>query len=295
MGIARGAARLILASTPAGGWKGSLLQLGRQDVHFTFEDLAKWATLHDFPIVRPDTVNLSQKKVFRDQQFIDDNTFFRSLGFDQVESCDYSDYEQPTHVVDLNRPVDQSLHGKYDVIFNGGTMEHVFHLPQVLSNIFAMLKPGGRVIHFAPSSNHVEHGFYMFSPTFFHDYYTANLWAISSFKFFEYTRSHEVLPWRIYDYTPGCLDHCSMGGFDRGYLLGIFFVAEKTDKSVCDVIPQQGLYQRTWPSAGTGSRPEWLCRFIAALKKCPHAYHAIQTLYWVWRDRKSRPRIAARY
>src|SRR5437763_3852117 len=61
---------------------------------------------------------------------IDDIALFRALGFTSVESLDASDYEGADIVWDLNKAVPDSLKAKYDVVFDGGTSEHVFNFPQ---------------------------------------------------------------------------------------------------------------------------------------------------------------------
>ncbi len=76
-------------------------------------------------------------------------------------------------VVDLNEPIEQVLVSQYDIVLDGGTMEHCFNVPQVLKNILAMTKPGGYIIHVNPL-NMFNHGFYSFSPTFYHDFYTQS-------------------------------------------------------------------------------------------------------------------------
>ena len=245
MGIARGAARLLLNECQQRPFSGSVLQLGRQSFFFEIEELQKWASWHD--------VKLAKVSIARSHKIIDDITFFSALGFESVESLDISDYEGATHILDLNCPIPKHLYNRYDVIVDGGTIEHIFHFPQVLSNIYDMLKVGGRVIHLAPSSNHVDHGFYMFSPTLFYDYYTCNQWIIDDFKIFEYTMRHDVDAWRIYNYNPGCLSRVSFGGFDRGYLLGIYCVALKTKDSTKKNIPQQGYYKQLWSNTETDS------------------------------------------
>ena len=113
--------------------------------------------------------------------------------------------------------------GKYDVIFDGGTAEHIFNFPQVLKNIHDLLKLGGIIIHASPSHNHVDHGFYMFSPTVFYDFYSVNKFDILKSYIFEY-KSDPIFDWLIYDYKPGAIDHLSFGGWGRDSL-GIFFVA----------------------------------------------------------------------
>lgn len=96
-------------------------------------------------------------------------------GFDTVESLDISDFEGCTHILDLNAsPTPPHLIGRYDLVFDGGTLEHIFDTRAALRNIFHLLSPGGVVFHASPTNGWVDHGFYQFSPTFFLDYYLAN-------------------------------------------------------------------------------------------------------------------------
>src|SRR5690606_17887488 len=101
--------------------------------------------------------------------------FFERLGFDLVDSLDVSDFEGCTHLLDLNEPgVPQRLRGRYDALYNGGTLEHVFDVRNALRNIHDLLRPGGMVIHIVPACGWVDHGFYQISPTLLTDYYAAN-------------------------------------------------------------------------------------------------------------------------
>ena len=61
---------------------------------------------------------------------------FEALGFDTVHSFDYSDYEGATSLLDLNSGVvPDSAVGQYDVVFDSGTIEHVFYVPNSLKAI----------------------------------------------------------------------------------------------------------------------------------------------------------------
>ncbi|MBK1636331.1 class I SAM-dependent methyltransferase [Rhodovulum adriaticum] len=90
--------------------------------------------------------------------------FFQRLGFDQVDSLDYSDFEGATLVHDLNTPLPKKLHRKYDLVFDGGTLEHVFDVKTALTNAYDLLAPGGSFIGISPGNNFFAHGFYQFSP-----------------------------------------------------------------------------------------------------------------------------------
>lgn len=91
-------------------------------------------------------------------------TFFSKLGFDSVDSLDFSDFENASIIHDLTQPVGENLAARFDVIFDGGTCEHVFDLPTAFRNIDRMLKPGGVLIGHSPCNNWINHGFYQFTP-----------------------------------------------------------------------------------------------------------------------------------
>ena len=101
-------------------------------------------------------------------------TIFKLLGASKVSVCDASDYESPDFQLDLNYPVAEQYKNKFDVIFDVGTLEHVFDTPTALWNFISMLKVNGVLYIGVPSSNAIDHGFYSFSPGLFYDYFNAN-------------------------------------------------------------------------------------------------------------------------
>lgn len=90
--------------------------------------------------------------------------FFTTIGFERVDSMDYSDFEGASIVHDLTQPVSDTLSERFDVIYDGGTCEHIFDLPTAYRNIDRMLKPGGVLIGHSPCNNWINHGFYQISP-----------------------------------------------------------------------------------------------------------------------------------
>jgi hypothetical protein len=76
-------------------------------------------------------------------------------------------------VADLNQPLAPELRGQYDLIYDGGTMEHCFNVGQVIRNIFSLAKVGGHIVHINPL-NYYNHGFFAFNPTFYHDFYVQS-------------------------------------------------------------------------------------------------------------------------
>ncbi len=90
--------------------------------------------------------------------------FFRMLGFDNVDSMDMSSFEGASIVQDLSGKLDKKLKHRFDVIYDGGTCEHIFELPKAYRNIHRMLKPGGTLIGHSPCNNWINHSFYQISP-----------------------------------------------------------------------------------------------------------------------------------
>ena len=90
--------------------------------------------------------------------------FFQMLGSTAVHSIDFSDFEQATHIHDMNVPIPLDLEGKYSLVFDGGTLEHVFHAPQALLNCMKLLKVGGYFVQVTNGNNFMGHGFWQFSP-----------------------------------------------------------------------------------------------------------------------------------
>lgn len=91
-------------------------------------------------------------------------TLMEKLGFGAIETMDFSDYEGASLLHDLNKRPKKSLENKFDLIFDGGTVEHVFNVPMALEGLFRMLKPGGRLISANGLNGWYGHGMYQFNP-----------------------------------------------------------------------------------------------------------------------------------
>jgi SAM-dependent methyltransferase len=95
---------------------------------------------------------------------------------DDVDAID-GDPNAPNALrLDLNQPV--KLKGEYDTTINHGTAEHIFDIAQVFATIHQFTKPGGLMIHEAPFTGWVDHGFYCLQPTLFWDVAAANGYEI---------------------------------------------------------------------------------------------------------------------
>jgi len=300
MAIDRGTARLLLEEHRQRPFDGSVLQLGRQTVLFSERQLRAWAevtpvVLHCIPRERLGGMRDGNGATGRR---LDDEVFFKLLGFGEVQSCDVSPYEGATLLADLNQPVTPAMQGRFDMIFNGGTLEHIFDMRAALANVHKMLRVGGRAIHIAPSSNTIDHGFYSISPTLFDDYYSANHYSILTLYLFEcHSWTGE---WAIYDYGRGRMDS-RLGRTCSAKMAGVYCVVQKTAGSTADAVPAQTDFARLWQSGREDGGSARMTPLKEAVKE--HFPDAAEMVFWtrglVWRQpsvrRRSMPPLVHRY
>lgn len=236
MGISRGAIRLLGMQFDGRRAAGNAVTYGVQQVDATSMEAAALLRVQGKPSAQAGGGPISQEALFR------------LLGFASVESIDLYDAESPTHVMDLNRPVPAALHGRYDLVYDGGTLEHCFSTATVLCNTLRLVKRGGRVIHHVPLNNWIDHGFYQFSPTLFFDFYRANGFDDLSMVFHFIGRKRES----YVPYDPQ--DHGRLPfGFGGATKAMIFFGARKAAELDEPVFPVQGRYRRAF--GGEAARP----------------------------------------
>jgi hypothetical protein len=115
--------------------------------------------------------------------------FFSMLGARQVESLDVSTYEKATILHDMNLTVPCELRERFTVVHDGGTIEHVFNIPEAIKNCMEMVRVGGHFIQVGVANNYTGHGFWQFSPELiFRVFSPQNGYRI------EAVLMHEVIP-----------------------------------------------------------------------------------------------------
>jgi SAM-dependent methyltransferase len=171
----------------------------------------------------------------------DAHTYFSKLGFSTLQAVDISDFEGADHIFDLNEDeLPAQLVNRFDAVFNGGTLEHVFHVPNALSSITRMLRPGGIAVHVLPCNGWVNHGFYQISPTLMFDYYeAAGFEPLESALYSRYLE--EPYKWTVRPIRPGEPGDGQAGSIDRGLHLYLF-AARRGEKIVERPRPTQWLY-----------------------------------------------------
>ncbi len=90
--------------------------------------------------------------------------FFSLLGARFVDSVDCSNYEEATILHDMNAPISGDLRGRFSLVHDGGTLEHVFDAVQGLQNCLEMVRIGGHFSMANVANNFMGHGFWQFSP-----------------------------------------------------------------------------------------------------------------------------------
>jgi hypothetical protein len=140
---------------------GKCLQLGRQGFHIP-RDRSRWERVLAERVLQKYDPGIELEALYSDDEYTE--KLFKYLGIDSLQSMDASAYEGADIVHDLNTPVPASLLTSFDVIFDGGTLEHVFNFPQAISNVRNMLRIGGLYMSVTVANNWLGHGFYQFSP-----------------------------------------------------------------------------------------------------------------------------------
>ncbi|PKL52500.1 MAG: hypothetical protein CVV37_00945 [Nitrospira bacterium HGW-Nitrospira-1] len=269
MGFIKGNIAPLLKEAKQRPFYGSLLCLGYPDVYFTADQFRGICAYYKIDIDPSVELHTSKRTWFHESGFLSGESLFKSIGFQEVVTMDYSEFEGASVLFDLNTtdlPVE--LNNRFDFIADHGhgTLEHVFHIPNALNNIFKMLRVDGRVLISCPTSNFVDHGFYMFSPTLFFDYFTANQFDIHSIQVTQSSPQQQTDPCFFADYEPGSFNSVSYGGLNNS-IYGVICFARKTAQSTGHVIPQQGLYNKIWGQSDSDSGRGGIRRVLGAARR----------------------------
>lgn len=250
MGLLPSSMKLLIQFDKKYQFEGPVLSLGNQEIWANYADLKSYFDEMDSPYQEPGEIVSHTSYMFSSdanlaalaKDFVHARVFFEMLGIRDYDDMDKFDSDKPTYLHDLNLPVPASLCDRYSLILDGGTIEHIFDVRQVLSNIVQMLKPGGCVVHIGSYS--MDHGFYGLSPCLFYDFYSANGFedftgCVLQVDFRNilktYRDQHEY-----FEYSYGMNLQNLLDGFRQPL---VFFAAKKR-KSVKDLnIPVQGIYR----------------------------------------------------
>jgi hypothetical protein len=248
---------------------GEFVMLGRQQLNVYPGKMVKVLQKHGFPWER-------YREEVAGSQYSE--PFLRAIGATHAYSMDASDFEGAEFVHDLNTPVPPALRNRFDTVFDGGTLEHVFNFPVGLRNCMEMLRVGGRFLMHTCANNLCGHGFYQFSPELFYRTFSAE-------NGFEVERIvlHRIGPYNRWYEVPDPNSICSR--IELLTLTPIQMMVQARKVAAVDVFlkaPQQSDYTVLWqqstkaPStAGSGS-PRGLQNSFPALARL------INVLRYAW-------------
>ena len=154
--------KFLLACRGSGVRLTQTLTIGRQGL--SVDDPSIRALLQQFGALRPELDAALEIGGRNAHGFRYIEGLLKFLGAEDVTSIDASDYEGATVIHDMNVPLPTKHEGRYDFVFDGGTLEHIFHFPTALRSCMAAVKTGGHLLIQTPINNWCGHGFYQFSP-----------------------------------------------------------------------------------------------------------------------------------
>jgi hypothetical protein len=294
MGMLPSYLRLVASMHGRYAFQGPVCSLGNQDIWASYAELKRCFLDVNCSYQEPSRLIPHSSRTFAmdgqlsgiARDFVHARVFFEMLGISDYVDLDKFDSDRPAVLHDLNQPVPEDLQNRFGLVFDGGTIEHIFDVRQVMDNVRHLLRVRGCVIHVA--SFRMDHGFYAFSPGFFYDFYGANGFGEFECHLLEvdfsniastYARRH-----RCVEYQYGMpLD----GLLDASKEILVFFAARKLESTPALSIPTQGTYERRsqapMPQAALSlfqrTVPGWLQPVVAPARPLARAaYRALQRL-----------------
>lgn len=145
---------------------------------------------------------------------------------------------------DLNVDVPYQLADrKFSTVINNGTAEHIFNIANVFRVMHDYCEPGGVMVHAAPFTGWIDHGFYCLQPTLFFDVAKANRYQVVNIAV-ESIAKHSLVYVRDRDEVRELVKH---GIPDNTCLL----VALRKMRDAPFQIPQQHIYTNATQSDTT--------------------------------------------
>jgi len=159
MGLDINAVQFLVAAQKRGVRLGRVIMLGRQSLHVFPGTMVSVLARNSVPPGK--FTSAGPECAFAEP-------LFEALGATSIETLDNSDFEGARFVHDLNQPLPADWKEKFDAVFDGGTLEHVFNFPVALRNSMELLREGGRLFIQTCANNLCGHGFYQFTPELFY-------------------------------------------------------------------------------------------------------------------------------
>jgi SAM-dependent methyltransferase len=192
----------------------------------------------------------------------------------------------------MNLPVPVHFRESFDLVYDGGTLEHIYNFPQAVTNCMDMLRVSGLLVISTPSNNFLGHGFYQFSPELFYRLFSPeNGFRVERMLAFDCARGGPRYEVR---------DPKEMGRrvelLATGCRVQLWVEARKIRPVAHDqfAVPQQSDYVRQWTKRENSEPPpagryQPLKQALAARgdKYCPRLSEWLQGMRDRWRFRRA--------
>jgi SAM-dependent methyltransferase len=240
MGIEGNILQFLIACKRGAVNFGSVCTLGRQEVAMPAGQIKSILDRHG--LTPP---NFEQLYPWQSPPYYGEG-LFQALGCSSITAMDNSAYEGASVLHDLNEPLPSHLHQQFDTVFDGGTLEHVFNVPNSFKSVMELVKVGGHFISQTAANNFCGHGFYQFSPEFMFRVFSAeNGYKLKRVILYEWgaSRWYEVIDPAILRKRVGVIN---------GKLLPMLILAQRIDdKPIFAAPPMQSDYAAAWVASGT--------------------------------------------
>ncbi len=161
--------------------KGDALALGVQDVMFTHEEAAQLMRERktDFRVLADSERNYhlsrNQTQFTSDpRHYMDVKDLFSMLGYGSLTTLDAFENDKPDIQWNLCDPMPESMHNKFDLLFDIGVLEHTADIFQSLENAGNLVKPGGWMILYLPMVSPINTCMFHPNPPFYFDNLAQN-------------------------------------------------------------------------------------------------------------------------
>lgn len=139
-----------------------LITIGRQQKYFDLNNFKK----ND--LIKKNFLN----EDFRNDFYIDN--VFRKISNNNVTSLDFSEDRGKTNIkFNLNEAIPKKYYNKFDILIDGGSLEHILDLKNCIQNYQKLVKKNGHLFIFTTANNYFGHGFYQFSLEFFNNIFSS--------------------------------------------------------------------------------------------------------------------------
>ncbi len=281
MGIDINGLQLLIRAHRSGVSFKRMAMLGRQGIYANRPALVS--------VLREAGYVMSQDCVSRllDPGTIFAEDIFSLFGAKEIIAIDVNNYEGAQIIHDMNQPIPEALVSSFDVVLDGGTLEHVFNFPVGLQNAAQMVCLGGSFLAITMANNFCGHGFYQFSPELFYRFFCPkNGYALESCILWEDIPTSKFYSVPDPESVQSRIDLTSDVG---AYMM---IQAKRMGSVLREFIPYQSDYVRLWDQPQSAARSgSALRRLKAILGRSPHLRSTAYTLHRLLRLKTHELRI----